>query len=450
MEVRGHKVLKRKQDIIHNKPYQAELTFWQILAYGCVRVPLAIGFATLIMFIPTYYGIDLKLGLGLVGVLLAAGRVFDFITDPLIGFLSDKINSRFGVRKPLVCLGLSLFCLATFLLFLPPQNVSPIYFFISACLYFLSFTLCDIPVSAIGLEVSVHTDERTRLALSRALFFILGGMIGASIPLIWKQNLETSFSIAVLTIFITAIITGIIFLCFSPTSARQNNDISHKSILKTFPNLLANIHIRRILILFFLLMLASSLASSLSLLYVSFILKAPKALGLFWLASGVGILCGLPLWYFVSLKIGKIECWRRAILLTVLFGLPLIILGEGDNYFMIGISFALGVCGACDLLIPVSMLADHVGENDSREAGSITALKNSVSKLSIIGPMLMAFPLLGYIGISRETAKIAQVSADLTQFQSIILIGLYAGLPLTLRLTAFFAVPKLWPNRYKP
>ena len=64
---------------------------------------------TWIMFFyaPTKPGPDdiVYIPLVLTGVILAGGRIFDAITDPLIGNLSDNLKSRWGRRKPFIIFG---------------------------------------------------------------------------------------------------------------------------------------------------------------------------------------------------------------------------------------------------------------------------------------------------------------------------------------------------------
>jgi len=318
-----------------------QLSHLQILVFGTPMFPLAIGFSVLIMFMPTYYGLNLGLGLGLVGMVFAAGRIFDFITDPIIGLITDRTPGRFGPRKPWIALGLFLFCLATYLLFLPPTNVKLHYLFFAACLYFLSFTISEIPLAAMGLEISADKNERTRLAASKLFFFISGGITGAAIPAIWDSNLEQAFRYAVIAIVTATLIVLPLFLLITPTTQQRPRKIQ-TPIFESYRGLLKDKNIRRIIGVFFIIMISASVSGSLSLLYVSYILEQPKLIGAVWIASGVGILCGLPIWYIVSKKLGKLRAWRVAIFLGIISGLPLLALGKGDAVRKDNACLALG------------------------------------------------------------------------------------------------------------
>ena len=63
-------------------------------------------------------------------------RFTDVITDPLMGELSDRWQTRFGRRKPWVVVGAPLMMLGVYQLFMPPEGVGLIYFLLWLTLFF--------------------------------------------------------------------------------------------------------------------------------------------------------------------------------------------------------------------------------------------------------------------------------------------------------------------------
>ncbi|MFK8035610.1 MAG: MFS transporter, partial [Hyphomicrobiales bacterium] len=94
---------------------------WQLLCFGVLTTPIAMGGLALVMFVPTFYAIDMGLGLAFVGAVFVFGRVLDVVTDPLIGYFSDQTSSRFGPRIPWIIIGTPIYCLSVLLLFSPPE-----------------------------------------------------------------------------------------------------------------------------------------------------------------------------------------------------------------------------------------------------------------------------------------------------------------------------------------
>ena len=435
----------------HMQPDQ--LSYIQILAYGSLMLPLAMGFSILIMFIPTYYGMNLGLGLGLVGGAIAAGRVFDFISDPIIGNLSDRTRGPLGARKPWIICGLILFIFATYGLFVPPDSPTMLYVFIAACIYFLAFTLVDIPLSAMGLEMSKNTHERTLLAGSKLVCFVTGGIIGALIPTIFSSNLPEALSYVVMAIAITTLIVLPCFLMVMPTTSpsealKRRLSLSLSTFYQPYINFFHHQNTRRIIGVFFLVMLCRSLSGSLALLYLTYILIAPELIGPVWILNGLGLLCGVPAWYVLSKKLGKVRVWRLGILGSICLAIPLLTLGEGDNVLMMVLAFGFGVSGASEVMMPTSLLADHIANETAKKRdvhpAALAALKNAMSKLSVIAPLAIAFPLLGEIGLSNLTAETGNIANKVSAIQSSTLICCYAGIPLILRCIALIIMPRLW------
>jgi len=431
---------------------QGRLSAVQLLAYGSPMLPLAMGFSILIMLIPSFYGLELGLGLGLVGFVLAVGRIFDFITDPIIGDLSDHTRSPIGPRKPWVFVGLFLFCLSCFGLFSPPSAPSGFYLLAMACLYFLSFTLTDVPLSAMGLEISENTHERTRLAGSKSFIFIIGGILGALIPTLSPDNIPLALRHTTLVITLTSLLVVPFFFFFTPNSAKNKNQDTER-LFSAYRAFFTDRNLQRIIGVFFLLIIGASLSGSLALLYVTYVLKAPEIIGPVWMLNGLGLLCGVPIWYVISKRIGKVKTWRLAIIFGLGAGLPLLILGPGDVGLMLILAFVIGLCGAAEAMMPMSLLADHVakiqGQGALGQAGRISGFKNAISKLSIILPLAIAFPILEAVGISNVTDPIVQTSLDISVFQHLVLIVFYVGVPLFLRASAWLFIPRLWPEQWR-
>ena len=81
------------------------LSSWVLASYGAPAMPLAMVTLPMAVYLPAVYADSEGFGLGLafVGLMMVLSRVFDGITDPLIGFLSDRTRSRWGRRSQRRC-----------------------------------------------------------------------------------------------------------------------------------------------------------------------------------------------------------------------------------------------------------------------------------------------------------------------------------------------------------
>jgi len=115
--------------------------------------------------------IVLNLGLGvnpaLVGLVGALPRIVDAISDPITGYISDNIRTRWGRRKPVIFFGAITGGICYALMFQLFKGHSEIfyfsYFLIFQTLYFIAFTCFSIPWIALGYEMTPDYHERTRL-----------------------------------------------------------------------------------------------------------------------------------------------------------------------------------------------------------------------------------------------------------------------------------------------
>lgn len=115
--------------------------------------------------------IVLNLGLGmnpaLVGLLGALPRLIDAFTDPLMGYISDHTNSRWGRRRPYIFVGAIAVGLIFALLWQLPAGKSESYYFwfflIGSLFFYLAYTVFATPWVALGYELTPDYHERTRV-----------------------------------------------------------------------------------------------------------------------------------------------------------------------------------------------------------------------------------------------------------------------------------------------
>jgi len=101
------------------------------------------------------------------GIIFFLPRVFDAITDPIMGFISDNTRSRWGRRRPYVFIGAIVTGISyIFMWQLHPENgmwYNFTYFLLFSFVFYLGLTIFAVPYVAMGYEMSNNFHERTRL-----------------------------------------------------------------------------------------------------------------------------------------------------------------------------------------------------------------------------------------------------------------------------------------------
>ncbi len=123
------------------------------------------------------------------GGILLVGRIWDSINDPLIGTLSDRVNSRWGRRRPFLLFGAIPFGISFFLLFFKPPIGSDVglilYYVLVFLLFDTMFTVINVPYAALTPELTSDYDERSSLTGWRIATAILAALIaGATFRLV--------------------------------------------------------------------------------------------------------------------------------------------------------------------------------------------------------------------------------------------------------------------------
>ena len=127
-----------------------------------------------------YFGLSLT---SVAGVILVA-KLFDAITDPLIGYWSDRIYAKTGSRKSLILWGGLLIIPSSGFLFVPVFEGSVLYFFCWYMLFYLAYTLIVIPQMAWANEFTADTREKAMTFGTMNVIGLFGGVLFYCLPLL--------------------------------------------------------------------------------------------------------------------------------------------------------------------------------------------------------------------------------------------------------------------------
>ncbi|MDP4598290.1 MAG: MFS transporter [Pseudomonadales bacterium] len=134
------------------------------------------GFNYLLLF---YYSqvVGLRADLVSIGILIAL--IFDAVSDPLVGFISDNFHSRWGRRHPFMYASGIPVAIAYYFLWSPPawdENMLFLYFVSMAVLIRTLITFYEIPATALVAELTDDYDQRTEMMSFRYFFAWWGGL----------------------------------------------------------------------------------------------------------------------------------------------------------------------------------------------------------------------------------------------------------------------------------
>ena len=402
--------------------------------YSLPAFAFAIPTFPVMVFLPALYSENFGLSISYIGVVLFIAKIFDIITDPVMGWLNDKriMSRKFWIIFGALLSGLSLHKL--FQLESLPYNE---YLFIWIVLLYVGWTMFQIPYLSIGYEIEDNYHDRTKLSATREFFVLLGLFCSLSIPMIVElENKELVKSLVNLAL-ISGFIGLAIFLFFVRTTKPKVGD---KLSIKTILNLKNNSKIRKLFLIWFLNSLANVFPMILFVFFITYVLggndgNRQETLFYYFLFSVIGI----PIWTLLSKKTNKVFTWRVSLILSaVIFSLVLFLESGNFAYFII-ISCLTGLCLGADLLIPLSIQADMIDFHRMKFkediSGFIFSVITFLNKISFAIASIFVFGILGMLDFDSDTGINPQ--------SKYFIIFSYAVIPIILKLTASHLLKRL-------
>ena len=164
---------------------EKRLTLREHLGYGIASMGDSITYvfvgSFLMFFLTTVAGISPASA----GVISALGSVFSAVSNPIIGYASDQVYTKYGRRRPaLLVFALPLGAVVTLLFTDVPLHgtAKVLYYGIFLLLFWFVYTGFFVPYNALGAAYTTNYDDRTRLRLFASMFNSFGNLISLGAP----------------------------------------------------------------------------------------------------------------------------------------------------------------------------------------------------------------------------------------------------------------------------
>ena len=223
-------------------------------AYGSLAFPLAAAFIALQLFVPTFYAETTGLSLTAIGVVMLIAKLCDTVTDPIVGYLSDRTPTSWGRRKLYVVIATPLIILATYYLFNPPAQVTTIYLLLWTIAIYIAGTLSIVPMNAWGAELSANYNTRSLVAGTRVAFGLVGSLVALmfAVLLARENSAELGPTLSGITwlVVITLIIATVLAALLVPDN--KETELPEDTVISAWRVISQPTPFRQLLISFFL------------------------------------------------------------------------------------------------------------------------------------------------------------------------------------------------------
>ena len=401
--------------VIYGLPY---------MAYAVAALPLA-------LFVPSYYADDMALPFAAVGIAIAASRILDVIIDPFIGIVSDSWNTRWGRRKPWIAAGAPLFMLSLWMIFAPPPGVTFEYLLGWTCLFFIAFTLVDLPYKAWGAELSTDYSERSRVTAWRESFGFAGQLVFVLVLMLLESFGQRESATQLRAIALTVILTlpPLLIVAFKTVPERPADTLAGEWPRGSAGLMLVarNPAFVRMMISVALFVSGLIIQATLHKIVLVHVTETPHLFATMLLLENIATIALVPLWIRISDRIGKHRALCLAALWAGLWSLLLPFHGQGEGWPLIGVLAIRGSSFASILFLANSIAADVVDHDTvtsgRQRTGLYFAIWGMTYKFTIALGVLLATVLPAYFGFEPADASTHTPSSEFA------LMAVYGWLP---------------------
>jgi glycoside/pentoside/hexuronide:cation symporter, GPH family len=377
-----------------------------------------------------------KLGAALAGAAMMIGKICDAITDPTVGYLSDRTRSRWGRRRPWMFWG-AIFLLFTMILqYTNPGIQSQLWLFIwmavAYCLLTTAYTMVNIPYGSLTPELTQDFDERTTLNAFRMSFAVVGTFIGALlvrqiVGLFPSVNAGWSGMAGIMGALMLATAMITVFTVKEPSRA-VDEAREQEGFFKTYKAALGNKPFLMVVFTYALYICGTAIVQGALIYYFKYIYGGNASLELALALLLVPVIPSIWIWTALSKAIGKKWAWNLGMGLVVVAVMAIFLFARqlGPTFFYSVMAVA-GIGLATNYVMPFATMPDVVeldyALHGVRREGAFYGLFNFMNKVGVAVANLIngiVLAVFGYI------ANVDQTALSKTGIQ--LLVGPIAGI----------------------
>jgi len=397
---------------------------------------LAIGGAqtAVVLYLPAFYAQRSGLSLAIIGSIFMICRLLNAFSDPVIGVLSDRTQTRFGRRKPWVIGGGLLFLAAIVATYMPPAFANSLYLGIALFALYLGNSAFSTPLYAWAGSLSPYYHERTRNQTYLQTVVSLGLVTMLVLPIAAGQSKVEAGTIANMGIAnIAALVIGLPILAFWFKERPSPQLRRHLEFGAAIRLLATDRVVLRVIGSDFFVSLGQGFRGALLVLFVTYYMKLPS-ITIFGtsfspifviplIQYGFGVLAS-PIWGWIGRRLGKNRTLIVAEVTQIIVNLMLLLLEPGQYWAVAALALMQGLSQGSGNLMLRAIVSDVADQERLRTGKDHSGLLFSIFNVTINAAMALsvgiALPLVHQFGFSPG---VANSPAALSALQWLIAIG---------------------------
>jgi GPH family glycoside/pentoside/hexuronide:cation symporter len=379
------------------------------------------------------------LGALLAGAAVMIGKAWDAVTDPVMGFISDRTLTRWGRRRPYLLFGAIPMMLAMWLFFTSPTAASPVLLTLWAVLTLMllntASTVINIPYSSLTPELTDDYHERTSLNGYRFGCAVFGTIAGAAaVQPLTELFGSPRLGFSMMGLILGAIMTIVTLLTFFGTREKPHTkaDLPTKGFFATYKQVFSNKPFVQLLLTYALNIMGLTFLQSILAYYTEYIYRKPEMTPIAMLILLVTAMFCIPLSVLVSKKIGKKRTYQICFLVIASCCMIIFFLGRslGPNFFLALMVYG-GIGVGFGYVSPFAMVPDTIEydavKSGERKEGAFYGMWTFISKFGTALAVFISGLILdrgGYIANAIQDEKaIFAIRLIIGPIPALILLG---------------------------
>ena len=205
--------------VTRSHPSSGQVPWNTSVAYGAPIIGIGYMYLVLSLYVMKFSTDVLLIAPAVMGLIFSVSRIWDAISDPIVGYLSDRTRNSFGRRRTWIAASLIPTAGAFVMVFSPPESFTDgelvAWMAIAIIGFYSATTLFYVPHLSLGAELSDNYHERSRLFGVRHAFYTFGSILSLiSFYILIKAEQEgpevvrqTAFNLAILVVIATSLVT---------------------------------------------------------------------------------------------------------------------------------------------------------------------------------------------------------------------------------------------------
>ena len=393
-----------------------KLPFWTKVIYGSGDLGFSMNNSIIAAFFPIFMMDVIGISPGLAAIILFVGRSWDYVNDPIIGFLSDRTRTRWGRRRPFLLFGALPFALSFVLLWLSPnfsQTGLIIYYSLGYVIYEAMATVVYMPYYALTPELTEDYDERTQLTSFRMFFNILGSLTAYIFPMMVIGSMvpENTRRVALMAVIAGAIAATPLIGVFLGTKEKSEHILEEKP--KLLPSLKAALKNRPFVFaagIYLLTWMTILVVETNLLIYIKYIIGREEQSTIIMASIFVTAILALPFWNWAAKHWNKRLAYIIGTAFWAVVMMALILVSaETPFWIILFLCILAGIGVSAAQVLPWSIIPDAIEWDEwktyERHEGMFYSLITLMGKIanSISVPLsLIVLEMTGYQAASSS------------------------------------------------